>query len=156
MAIAEGMSAPAFSLSSTEGKKVSLADYKGRPVVLYFYPRDATPGCTAEACAFRDSFESFTDSKAVVLGVSPDEDESHTKFKTRFGLPFTLLSDPDHAVAEAYGVWQEKSMYGKKYMGIVRSTFIIDGRGKIARIFPKVKVDGHAKEVLEAVQALEK
>lgn len=156
MAIAEGQPAPAFSLPSTEGKPFSLKDCKGKIVVLYFYPRDATPGCTAEACSFRDSMDSYIQKEAVVLGVSPDDENSHTKFKTRFGLPFTLLSDADHAVAKAYGVWQEKSMYGKKYMGIVRSTFIIDKKGKIARIFSKVKVDGHSKAVLAAIGELEK
>lgn len=156
MAVSEGKPAPAFSLPSTEGRSVSLSDFKGRPVVLYFYPRDATPGCTAEACAFRDNIQSYVDIKTTVLGISPDDENSHLKFKTRFGLPFTLLSDADHKVAEAYGVWQEKSMYGKKYMGIVRSTFIIDGHGKVAKVFSKVKVDGHAKAVLDALAALDK
>lgn len=155
MAVEEGKSAPAFSLPSTEGRKVSLKDFKGRPVVLYFYPKDNTSGCTAEACSFRDHFEAYSESKAVVLGVSPDDETSHDKFKTKFGLPFTLLSDKDHAVSEKYGVWQQKSMYGRKYMGIVRSTFIIDANGRIAKIFPKVKVNGHAQEVLEALKELE-
>jgi thioredoxin-dependent peroxiredoxin len=153
MAVEEGKAAPAFSLESTEGKKLSLGDLKGKKVVLYFYPKDNTSGCTKEACAFRDIHPGFTKAGAVVLGVSPDDVKSHAKFRGKFDLPFTLLADPDHAVAEKYGVWKEKSMYGKKYMGIERSTFVIDSAGKIERIFRKVKVEGHEVEVMEAVKA---
>ncbi len=153
MALAEGKAAPAFSLESSEGKKVSLKDLKGKKVVLYFYPKDDTPGCTKEACAFRDAFKAYEDADAVIYGVSPDGLKSHGKFINKFSLPFHLLADTDHAIAEKYGVWVEKSMYGKKYMGIERTTFVIDSIGKIARIFPKVKVDGHSDEVLAAVKA---
>ncbi|HUO06805.1 MAG TPA: thioredoxin-dependent thiol peroxidase [Phycisphaerae bacterium] len=149
----EGKTAPAFSLDSTEGKAISLSDYKGRKIVLYFYPKDNTSGCTAEACNFRDSFSDFKKAGAVILGISPDALKSHDKFKAKFDLPFPLLADPDHAVAEKYGVWKEKSMYGKKYMGIERSTFVIDSAGKIAKIFAKVKVPKHHEEVLEAIKA---
>jgi thioredoxin-dependent peroxiredoxin len=152
VAVEEGKAAPAFDLESTDGKRVALKDLKGKPVVLYFYPKDDTPGCTTEACDFRDHYASFKD--AVVLGVSPDNLKSHEKFKAKFKLPFPLLSDPDHAVAEKYGVWKEKSMYGKKYMGIERTTFIIDAGGKIAKIFPKVKVTEHYKDVRAALDTL--
>jgi peroxiredoxin Q/BCP len=153
MAVEEGKPAPAFSLDSTEGKKISLKDLQGKKIVLYFYPKDDTPGCTTEACNFRDSFGDFKKAGAVILGVSPDEVKSHDKFKAKFDLPFPLLADPDHAVAEKYGVWKEKSMYGKKYMGVQRSTFVIDSVGKIAKIFSKVKVPEHHEEVLEAIKA---
>lgn len=153
MAVVEGQAAPAFSLESTEGRKISLHDLKGKKVVLYFYPKDDTPGCTKEACGFRDSFDVYKQAGAVVLGVSPDDVDSHEQFVSKYNLPFTLLADPDHAVAEKYEVWKEKTNYGKTYMGIERTTFIIDSMGKIAKIFPKVKVDGHVEEVLEAVKA---
>ncbi len=152
---AEGKPAPAFTLDSTEGKPLSLADFKGKKVVLYFYPKDDTPGCTTEACDFRDSFADFKKAGAVILGISPDAVKSHDRFKKKFDLPFPLLADPDHAVAEKYDVWKEKSMYGKKYMGIERSTFVIDSNGKIAKIFSKVKVPKHHEEVLEAINAAE-
>jgi peroxiredoxin Q/BCP len=152
MPATEGSPAPDFSLESTSGKKVSLHDFRGKPVVLYFYPKDDTPGCTAEACSFRDRHTEF--GKAVVLGVSPDDMKSHGKFREKFSLPFDLLADPDHATCEAYGVWKEKSMYGKKYMGVERSTFIIDKAGKIAKAFINVKVPNHDTEVLDAVKAL--
>ncbi|MCB9766609.1 MAG: thioredoxin-dependent thiol peroxidase [Candidatus Omnitrophica bacterium] len=151
----EGKKAPAFSLPSSTGKKISLKDLAGKKVVLYFYPKDNTPGCTTEACAFRDAHKSFEKSDTVILGVSPDGIASHEKFINKYDLPFVLLADEDHAVAEKYGVWQEKSMYGKKFMGIVRATFVIDREGKIAKIFPKVKVKGHDDEVLEAVKAID-
>jgi peroxiredoxin Q/BCP len=132
---------------------VKLSQFRGRPVVLYFYPRDDTPGCTKEACAFRDSYDEYLARVAVILGVSRDGEESHQKFKQKYDLPFTLLSDPDHEVAEAYGVWAEKSMYGRKSMGIVRSTFVIAADGTVARAMRGIKVPGHSDKVLEALAA---
>ena len=146
-----GDKAPAFSLSSDSGETISLKDLKGKPVVLYFYPKDDTSGCTVEACEFRDSWPEVKRSGAIVLGVSPDGVGSHQKFKKKFSLPFPLLADEDHGVAEAYGAWGEKSMYGRKYQGILRTTFLIGGNGKIARVFEKVKPKGHAAEVLAAL-----
>ena len=151
MAIVVGKPAPAFSLDSTEAKKLSLKDFPGKKIVLYFYPKDDTPGCTREACSFRDSFADFTKAGAIILGISPNALPAHDKFKAKYSLPFPLLADPDHAVAEKYGVWKEKKNYGKTYMGIERTTFLIDAAGKIARIFPKVKVDGHHEQVLAAL-----
>ncbi len=151
MSLEVGDTAPAFKLSASGGKTVKLSEFKGRKVVLYFYPKDNTSGCTAEACAFRDTIADYHKQKVVILGVSPDSEASHDKFTTQFELPFTLLSDPTHEVSTAYGVWQEKSMYGRKYMGIVRTTFIINEKGKITHIFPKVKVAGHTQEVLSAL-----
>ena len=151
MALSEKDPAPAFSLPSTTGKNLGLKDLKGKKIVLYFYPKDDTPGCTKEACNFRDGIAALEKAGAVVLGVSPDDVKSHEKFQAKYNLPFTLLADHDHHTAEAYGVWKEKSMYGRKFMGIERTTFIIDGAGKIARIFEKVKVDGHHEEVLAAL-----
>ena len=148
-----GKPAPAFSLPSTEGDTLALKALKGKKVVLYFYPKDDTSGCTKEACAFRDAHPDYRKAGAVILGVSPDSLKSHDKFRGKYELPFTLLADEDHAVADAYGVWKEKSMYGRKYMGIERTTFVIDTAGKLAAIFPKVKVDGHSEEVLAAVKA---
>jgi len=150
----EGKLAPAMTLPASNGKKVSLRDYRGKKVVLYFYPKDNTPGCTQEACQFRDNLPEFDSRDAVILGVSPDNLKSHGRFIEKFNLPFLLLADEDHAVSEKYGVWQEKNMCGKKYMGVVRTTFIIDTQGKIARVFPKVKVNGHEKEVLEALDTI--
>lgn len=152
--LAEGDAAPPFSLPADDGSTVSLAALGGTPVVLYFYPKDDTSGCTTEACEFRDAFPRFAKSGARVLGVSPDSVASHVKFKKKYELPFTLLADADHAVAQAYGVWKRKSMYGRSYMGIERTTFVIDERGRIARIFHKVKPAGHAEAVREAVAAL--
>ena len=149
--IKEGDRAPAFTLPEPSGRQVKLSDFRGKKVVLYFYPKDDTPGCTVEACAFRDAHESIASKNAVVLGVSPDAADSHARFIGKFGLPFTLLSDADHAVAEAYGAWGEKNLYGKKTVGILRSTFIIDEHGRIAKIFRKVKPDGHAQGVLDAL-----
>ena len=151
MAVAVGKKAPEFTLPASNGEEVSLSDFKGKTVVLYFYPKDDTPGCTKEACEFRDAVKKFSTRKAVVLGVSPDSLKAHDKFIAKFGLPFVLLSDADHAVAEKYGVWVEKSMYGRKYMGIERSTFVIGPDGKVKAAFRKVKVDGHVDEVLAAV-----
>jgi peroxiredoxin Q/BCP len=149
-----GDKAPPFALPSNEGRTIRLADLKGKPVVLYFYPKDDTPGCTKEACSFRDAWTDIQETGAVVLGVSPDVAASHEKFRTKYRLPFPLLSDPDHAVAEAYGAWGEKSMYGRKYEGILRTTFLIDGTGVVQRVFEKVRPEGHADEVLAAVQQL--
>lgn len=146
-----GDKAPAFSLPSDTGEKIALKELKGKPVVLYFYPKDDTSGCTVQACEFRDSWKEVKQSGAVVLGVSPDGVASHQKFKKKFSLPFPLLADEGHAVAEAYGAWGEKSMYGRKYQGILRTTFLIGGDGKIARVFEKVKPKGHAAEVLAAL-----
>lgn len=147
-----GTKAPPFSLASDSGEPVTLTGLKGKKVVLYFYPKDDTSGCTVEACEFRDSWSAVKKSGAVVLGVSPDDVASHGKFKKKFNLPFSLLADPDHAVAERYGVWGEKSMYGRKYFGINRTTFVIDEAGRILKVFEKVKPKGHAAEVLEAVR----
>jgi peroxiredoxin Q/BCP len=144
----KGDKAPDFKLESTEGKTVSLKDYKGKNIVLYFYPKDNTPGCTKEACSFRDNIESFNSKDTVILGVSPDKIASHHRFIEKQSLNFPLLSDPEHEVAEAYGAWGEKKMYGKTYMGIIRSTFIIDKKGKIVEAFYKVKVKDHTEEVL--------
>ncbi|MFO0910058.1 MAG: thioredoxin-dependent thiol peroxidase [Isosphaeraceae bacterium] len=150
-----GKAAPEFTLEDQDGKKVSLRSFKGKqPVVLYFYPKDDTSGCTKQACAFRDARADYEEAGARVIGVSPDDVKSHRKFADKYELPFTLLADPDTTVCQAYGVWKEKSMYGRKYMGVERTTFLIDKAGKIAQIFPKVKVDGHADAVLEAIRAL--
>lgn len=146
-----GDKAPGFSLPADSGETISLKDLKGKPVVLYFYPKDDTPGCTVEACEFRDSWRAVKKTGAVVLGVSPDTVASHQKFRAKYQLPFTLLADDGHAVAEAYGVWGEKSMYGRKYQGILRTTFLIGGDGRIVRVFEKVKPKGHAAEVLAAL-----
>jgi peroxiredoxin Q/BCP len=147
-----GDKAPAFALPSDGGETVALKDLKGKPVVLYFYPKDDTSGCTVEACEFRDSWKDVKKAGAVVLGVSPDGVGSHQKFKAKFSLPFPLLADEGHAVAEAYGAWGEKSMYGRKYQGILRTTFLIGRDGKIVRVFEKVKPRGHAAEVLAALR----
>ncbi len=146
-----GDAAPAFKGVTTSGETVSLKDFKGKRLVLYFYPKDNTSGCTKEACDFRDNLARVKRKGAAVLGVSPDSVASHAKFTEKYELSFPLLSDPDHAIAEAYGVWVEKSLYGRKYMGIERTTFVIDEKGKIARIFAKVKVAGHVDEVLGAL-----
>jgi peroxiredoxin Q/BCP len=143
-----GAKAPAFSAPDQSGKTVSLSDFKGKTVILYFYPKDDTPGCTVEACSFRDEHPVFKKKGAVVIGVSPNNAKSHAKFIEKFELPFTLLSDADHKIAEAYSVWVEKSMYGRKYMGMERSTFVIDGGGKLKAIYRKVKPAEHIAEVL--------
>lgn len=147
-----GKAAPKFKLKDQNGKTVSLNDFKGKNVVLYFYPKDNTSGCTKEACSFRDEMPNFKKIKAAVIGVSPDSVESHKKFAEKYDLPFTLLSDERKEVLEKYGVWKEKSMYGRKYMGVERTTVIIDDKGKIKKIFNKVKVTNHEKEVLEALK----
>ena len=152
--VEEGDRAPAFTLTSDCGEKVRLSDLKGSPVVLYFYPKDDTPGCTREACAFRDQSKALKQAGAVVLGVSPDTAASHQKFRDKYKLNFPLLADQDHKVAEKYGAWREKNLYGKKSMGIQRSTFLIDAAGKVARVWKRVKVDGHDAQVLEALRDL--
>ncbi len=150
--VKEGKSAPSFKLKDQNGELVSLESFRGKNVVLYFYPKDDTSGCTKEACNIRDEFPKFSKLDAVILGVSADSVESHKKFAAKYKLPFILLSDEKKEVLEKYGVWQEKSMYGKKYMGIVRTTVVINEKGIVKKIFSKVKVDGHNKEVMEALK----
>ncbi|ASS89270.1 MAG: thioredoxin-dependent thiol peroxidase [Bacillaceae bacterium] len=152
MAAEVGKPAPDFELTADTGEKVKLSDFKGKYVVLYFYPKDMTPGCTTEACDFRDKYESFQELDAVILGVSPDPQERHQKFKEKHGLPFLLLVDEDHKVAEQYGVWKLKKNFGKEYMGIERSTFIIDKQGILVKEWRKVKVKGHVEEALTFIQ----
>jgi peroxiredoxin Q/BCP len=154
MSVDVGDKAPSFILPADGGGKVSLKDLKGKTVVLYFYPKDDTSGCTAEACAFRDALPDFSKVKAAVVGISRDPVKSHDKFKAKYDLPFPLASDEDGKLCEAYGTWVEKSMYGRKYMGIERATFLIDAKGVIRNVWRKVKVPGHAKEVLKAAEAL--
>ena len=146
----EGTTAPAFKTTDANGETVSLKDLRGQKVVLYFYPKDDTPGCTKEACSFRDDFAKFKKRGIAVLGVSPDSEKSHKKFETKYKLPFTLLADTDHAIAESYGVWGEKKFMGRTYTGVHRTTFLIDEKGKIKKVFEKVKPEDHASEVLEA------
>jgi peroxiredoxin Q/BCP len=153
--VESGQRAPAFTLTADDGSKVRLSDFKGQPVVLYFYPKDDTPGCTREACAFRDQHATFKKMGAAVLGVSPDSTDSHARFRTKYRLNFPLLADQHHAVAEKFGAWREKNMYGKKSMGVVRSTFLIDATGKVAKVWKQVKVDGHDEQVLAALAELE-
>lgn len=149
--IEEGTAAPEFELTSDTGESVKLSDFRGRPVVLYFYPKDDTPGCTKQACGLRDAYAEYEERGAVILGVSPDSEGSHASFKAKHGLPFTLLADPDRSVAQAYDVWREKTSYGRKSMGIVRSTFVIDGEGTVVRALYGVRPDGHADRVLAAL-----
>jgi len=149
-----GRKAPAFSLKDQSGEARQLSDYAGRPVVLYFYPKDDTPGCTKQACAFTDNLPKFKSSKAAVLGVSILDEKSKAKFAGKYKIGFPLLADAEHEVSEKYGTWQKKSRYGRSYMGIVRTTFLIDGDGKVAKRWDNVKVDGHAEEVLAAIDAL--
>jgi peroxiredoxin Q/BCP len=149
--VEEGRPAPDFELTSDEGERVRLSSLRGQPVVLYFYPRDDTPGCAAQACGIRDAYGEFRRRGAAVLGVSPDTEASHAKFKSKYELPFTLLADPNHKTAEAYGTWVEKKNYGKTYMGIERSTFLIDEEGNVARIMRRVNPRTHADDVLEAL-----
>jgi peroxiredoxin Q/BCP len=155
MALIEaGSKAPAFSLKDQQGKTHRLTDYHGRPLVLYFYPKDDTSGCTKEACAFRDNLPKFKSGKAAVLGVSILDEASKARFANKYDLNFPLLADADHEVAEKYGVWQKRSMYGRSFMGVARTTYLIDANGKVARRWDKVKVDGHAAEVLAAINEL--
>jgi thioredoxin-dependent peroxiredoxin len=149
--VEEGKPAPDFELKSDAGERVKLSELRGKPVVLYFYPKDDTPGCTTQACGIRDVYSDFRERGAVVLGVSPDDEASHVKFKEKYSLPFTLLADPDHQVADEYGVWKERNMYGKKSMGIERSTFVIDADGNVTRAMRRVKPDTHAADVLAAL-----
>jgi peroxiredoxin Q/BCP len=149
--VEEGKPAPDFELTSDSGEQVKLSDFRGKPVVLYFYPKDDTPGCTVQACGIRDNYGAFEERGAVVLGVSPDEQSAHAEFKQKYGLPFTLLADPDHKVADDYGVWGEKNAFGKTYMGVERSTFLIDPDGNVAKVMRKVKPDTHADDVLAAL-----
>ena len=146
----EGSVAPAFTTTDAEGNTVKLKDLRGEKVVLYFYPKDDTPGCTKEACSFRDAFSQFKKQGIRILGVSPDNESAHKKFTEKYKLPFTLLADTDRSIAEAYGTWGEKKFMGRTYMGVLRTTFLIDQKGKIKKIFEKVKPDEHAREVLEA------
>jgi thioredoxin-dependent peroxiredoxin len=146
-----GQEAPDFTLRDQVGVETSLSELRGSPVVLYFYPKDDTPGCTKQACAFRDDFSGYQARGATILGVSPDSSSSHARFAQKFNLPFTLLADADHQVCEVYGVWKEKNLYGRKSMGVERTTFVIDAKGIVRAIFPRVKVDGHSNAVLNAV-----
>ena len=150
----QGKKAPDFTAPDQNGNQHSLSAYKGKWVILYFYPKDMTPGCTTEACNFRDDFPEFNKLDAVILGVSKDSVQKHLKFVQKYDLPFSLISDENGTICETYGVWQEKSMYGKKYMGINRSTFLINPEGNIARVFPKVNVKTHAEELLQAIEEL--
>ena len=152
--VLEGELAPDFTLRTHDDQPLTLSSLRGVPVVVYFYPKDDTPGCTTEACGFRDAAAGLAKHGAVVLGISPDGPASHEKFRTKFNLPFTLLCDEDHAVADAYGAWREKNMYGKKSMGIVRSTFIIGAAGHVAKIFKSVKAQGHDLQVLAALEKI--
>ncbi|MAT85040.1 MAG: thioredoxin-dependent thiol peroxidase [Gammaproteobacteria bacterium] len=154
MAIEEGKAAPAFTLKDADGNKVALKDFKGKNVVVYFYPKDDTPGCTKEACGFRDLWKDIEKTGTVVLGVSPDDGASHQKFVAKYGLPFTLLSDPDRKVMEKYGAWGEKNMYGKKTMGVIRSTVLVGPDGKVKKHWKRVpKAEAHPQKVLEVLQA---
>ena len=148
-----GDKAPEISLDTDNGEPFKLSSLKGKNVVLYFYPKADTPGCTKESCEFRDTSKKFTKANTVIVGVSPDTTKAQLKFREKFDLPFSLLADVDHKASEAYGVWKEKSMYGKKYMGVERTTIVIDAKGIVRRVFPKVKVDGHSSAVLDAIKA---
>ena len=149
--VSEGEPAPDFTATTDAGERVSLSDFRGKPVVLYFYPKDDTPGCTTQACGIRDAYADFERAGAVVLGVSPDSEARHVKFKEKYGLPFTLLADPEHEVAELYGMWGEKKYMGKTYWGVSRSTFVVAPDGTVAKVFHKVKPDTHADDVLAAL-----
>ena len=149
-----GKTAPDFTLMTDSGEALKLSSLRGRPVVLFFYPKDNTPACTLEACELRDAFPQFDNEHAAILGISPDSVRKHMKFRERFKLPYHLLADTDHVIAEKYGAWGQKTFWGRKYMGVVRTTFVIDAKGKIAHVFEQVRVLGHAAEVLAAVVAL--
>jgi peroxiredoxin Q/BCP len=153
MELTAGMKAPTFELTDDEGKVHKLSDYSGQTIVVYFYPKDNTTGCTKEACSFRDSYADFEAADVDVIGISPDSEKSHSNFKTKYELPFTLLSDPEHKVCDAYGVWGPKKFMGREYEGVYRTTFIIDPEGKIKKVFENVKPTDHSLEVLEAVKA---
>jgi len=153
MVITEKSIAPDFELKNEEGKICKLSDFRGKPVILYFYPKDDTPGCTTEACSFRDDYSTFTTNNVIILGVSPDTSKSHKKFKEKYNLPFPLLADTEHKVCELYGVWGRKQMMGKEYDGVLRTTFVIDSEGTIKKVFEKVKPSEHTKEVLQAALA---
>lgn len=155
MLLSVGTEAPDFSLQDESGTIRRLSDYRGKPVVLYFYPKDDTPGCTKEACSFRDNFNGFKEQGVVILGVSPDTVKSHTKFKEKYSLPFTLLADEGHQIADQYGVWGRKKFMGREYDGVFRTTYLIDADGKIVRVFENVKPDQHSKEILEALKLSE-
>jgi thioredoxin-dependent peroxiredoxin len=148
MPIKKGLPAPSFSLKDDEGKTRSLSDFKGIKIVLYFYPKDDTPGCTTEACNFRDDYSAYVDAGITILGVSPDSVNSHRKFREKYHLPFSLLADEDHKIADAYGVWGQKKFMGKDYMGVLRTTFIVDESGRIAHVFEDIKPADHSKEIL--------
>jgi thioredoxin-dependent peroxiredoxin len=149
--VEEGREAPDFELTSDAGERVKLSQFRGKPVVLYFYPKDDTPGCTTQARGIRDNYDAFQERGAVVLGVSPDAETSHVKFKQKYGLPYTLLADPQHTVSELYGVWGERKYMGRTYMGVERSTFLIDSEGRVARVMRKVNPDTHVEQVLQAL-----
>jgi peroxiredoxin Q/BCP len=151
--VAEGKPAPDFELTSDAGETVKLSDLRGKPVVLYFYPKDDTPGCTTQACGIRDAYGEFERAGAIVLGISPDSESKHVKFKDKYELPFTLLADTDHAVAERYGVWGEKKYMGRTYMGVKRWTFVIDADGTVKKVLPDVKPATHADDVLQILQS---
>jgi peroxiredoxin Q/BCP len=153
--LTEGQKAPSFTTVDQNGNKVALSKFKGQKVVLYFYPEDGTPTCTVQACNLRDNFSALTKEGIVVLGISPDESAKHKKFETKYNLPFTLLADPNHTVIDAYGVWGEKQMYGRKYMGLLRTTFLIDAKGIIRKIFLKPKSKQHSEEILKAWAEIE-
>ena len=148
--IAEGMNAPDFALADADGKVWSLADFAGKKLVLYFYPKDDTPGCTKEACGFRDRYSDFAERGMAVVGISPDSPESHARFRGKYSLPFVLLADPERKVLDSYGAFGEKTMYGRKMMGVIRSTFLIDGAGKVVKVYPRVSPEGHAEQILAA------
>jgi peroxiredoxin Q/BCP len=154
MPIQVGIPAPEISLPDETGAIRRLSDYRGRPVVLYFYPKDDTPGCTTEACNFRDDYSAYTEADVIILGVSPDDPKSHTRFKEKYALPFPLLADDGHKVCDLYGAWGPKKMMGREYEGVLRTTFLIDSDGRIARVFEGVKPAGHSAEVLEALKSL--
>jgi thioredoxin-dependent peroxiredoxin len=154
MELSTGVQAPDFSLSDENGVTRKLSDYRGKPVVLYFYPKDDTPGCTKEACGFRDDYDVYEKSGVVVLGVSPDSPKQHTKFKEKYNLPFTLLADENHQVCDLYGTWGLKKFMGREYEGVLRTTFLIDAQGKVVKIFKNVKPEGHSAEILEALKAV--